>query len=269
MKATALSILGLVASLMAIAKEYPTQKELEATYRDKELNRRHWAKANRENGDLIWQEACAFNFSYATGFAEYQTFDQREDFYEWLSGELRKKGHEVKWVDMALEVMDRLESVASKDDLLGLNANLANKLVFDSTFARLQELYKMPEPLQGAKAKEWDEKMIAFEQEEIIQVVYNRMDIVTLEKADRMAKGKGLYALCVPKNLRFEGDLRKPADRIQFANTKLLPYVAEKSNAEFNEELNKQGIKAEDKRSKKAAERYLKSVSPESSEKAK
>ncbi len=249
---------SLFSAVSAFSKEYPTKKELAAATQTQEVNRRNWIHSDRERENDNWKNACAFNFSYATGCLEYINLEQREDFYEWLQAELRAKGHEVKWVAMALEVMDMIEPVIDRKDLVGLNAALANKLVFDSTFTRLQELYHMDKPLQGAAAKAWDDQMIKFEQEDLLQTIYNRMDIVTLEKITKMAKGEGLYFFKTKKKLRFKGDLRKSEDRIKYAKEQLLPVVNKKMNADFQEKLNQNGIKASDARSKRAAKKYLK-----------
>lgn len=205
-----------------------------------------------------------FNFSYATGFMEYKTMDQREDFLEWLSLELKRKGHEVKWVDLVLTVTDLIEPAAKGNSLVSLNANLGNKIVFDSSFSRLQTLFRMEKGLKGADAKAWDDEMIVFEQEQLIQPIFNRMDIVTLEKVTKMAKGEGLYSLVTKDRLNFPGDLRSSTDRINYAQQILLPYVIEKTNADLKSSVAAQNIEAEDARSMKAAEQYLKRLEKES-----
>lgn len=264
MKKFSALVFALLAFTSLIAKEYPTKKDLFENTGNAEVNKRNWTHADRENESEEWKESCLFNFSYATGFMEYKTMDQREDFLEWLSLELKRKGHEVKWVDLVLTVTDLIEPAAKGNSLVSLNANLGNKIVFDSSFSRLQTLFRMEKGLKGADAKAWDDEMIVFEQEQLIQPIFNRMDIVTLEKVTKMAKGEGLYSLVTKDRLNFPGDLRSSTDRINYAQQILLPYVIEKTNADLKSSVAAQNIEAEDARSMKAAEQYLKRLEKES-----
>ncbi|MES2627343.1 MAG: hypothetical protein V4616_00110 [Bacteroidota bacterium] len=263
MKRFSAIVVALLTLSPLLAKEYPTRKELFANTGTKEVNKRNWTHSDRTSNSETWKEASLFNFSYATGFEEYKTVEQRIDFLTWLSLELKRKGHEVKWVDMVITVGELIKPAAKGDDNVSLFANLGNKLVFDSTFTRLQDLYHMEKPLKGAEARAWDEAMIQFEQEQLVQPIFNRMDIVTLEKVTKMAKGEGIYSLYTKKRLRFTGDLRNLTDRINFAEQALLPYVNEKVSADLQATIASENIIAEDGKSMRAAERYLKRLEKE------
>lgn len=268
MKKLSISMFAVLLAGSLVAREFPTKKDLYATFQTKEINRRNWVHGDRESKTGTWLEACQYNFEYATGYEEYKTFDERQDFLEWINQEIKKKGHEVQWIDMALEVSEQIEGAARGNDLVALFTNLGNKVVFEGMYTRLQDLYHMEKPLRGADAKAWDDKAIQFEQEQLVQPVFDKMDIVTLEKITRMAKGEGLYFLFTPKEIRFPGDLRKSTDRITFAQEKLIPYVSQKVQAERKKNFNTEGIEANDKKSMKAAERYLKRLEKENAAKS-
>ncbi len=263
MKKLSVIAIALLQFTALMAKEYPNKKELLAYVGDTETNRRNWTHEDRSNNTINWQEACLFNFSYATGYQEYKTIEQREDFLTWLSLELKRKGHEVKWVDMVITVGDLIQPAAKGDDNVALFANLGNKLVFDSCFSRMQTLYRMEKPLKGADAKNWDDAMIQFEQEQLIQPIFDKMDIVTLEKTTKMAKREGLYVFFVKKRLEFPGELRNMTDRINYAQQILLPYVNEKVSDDLQARVAAENIIAEDGKAMRAAERYLKRLEKE------
>ncbi len=246
-----------------IAKEYSTKKELLDHVGDMETNKRNWTHADRANNTDYWKESCLFNFAYAEGSLEYTNIEQREDFLTWLSLELKRKGHEVKWVDMVITVGELIKPAANGSDNVSLFANLGNKVVFDGTFTRLQALYRMEKPLKGEEAKAWDDAMIQFEQEHLIQPIFNKMDIVTLEKVTKMAKGEGLYSLVVKERLEFPGDLRNMTDRINYAEKILLPYVNEEVSEDLQSIVASENIIAEDRRALRAAEKYLERLDKE------
>lgn len=240
-------------------------KDFEANKGSDEINRRHWVSCDRMSNNKAWKEACLFNFSYATGYNEYRSMEEREDFYRWAADTLRKQGHQIKWVEMALVVVDLVEPAAKGKGKVSQYALAGSKLVFDSSFVRLQQLFRMEKPLKNEAAKAWDDEMIRFEQEDLVQNMFNSMDIVTLEKISKMAKGEGIYSLYTKKALRFKGDLRSSSVRIEYAQKQLLPYVNDKINAAQRKRLADNGISAEDARSIKAAEKYLDTLEKEKS----
>ncbi len=247
----------------ALAKEFPSLKDYEANKSTDEVNRRHWLKADRESNDKEWREACLFNFSYATGYKEYRTREEREDFYRWAADTLRKQGHEIKWVELALEVTDLIEPAVNGNGKVSQYAKAGNALVFDSAFVRLQNLFRSADPLKNEGAKNWDDEMIKYEQEVLLASLFNSMDIVTLEKISRMAKGQGIYMFFTKKELRFKGDIRSAQARIDYAHNQLLPYLNEKINAAQLRHFRDNNISAEDSKSIKAANRYLNTLEEE------
>lgn len=267
MKKFSVIAIAVLSFTTAFSKEYPSKKDLLAAAGPTDENRRNWTSSDRQNDTEDWEESCLFNFSYATGYEEYKTIEQREDFLEWLSIELKRKGHEVKWIDMVITVGDMIQPAANGSDNVSLFTNLGNKLVFDSSFTRLQALYHMDKPLKGEEAKAWDDAMIQFEQEWLIQPIFNKMDIVTLEKVTKMAKGEGVYAFYTKKELRFPGDLRNMTDRINYAQNILLPYVNEKVSKDLQAIVASENIVAEDGKAMRAAERYLERLEKENIEK--
>ncbi len=258
MKKTCLALAIAILPLTAVfAKEFPSAKEFEAEKGTKETNKRHWVAADRNSKNAVWNEACLFNFSYEIGYNEYKTLDQREDFYEWAADTLRKMGHEIKWIEMALTITDLIEPATAGKTKISQYAIAGNKVVFDSAFVRLQQVFRMEKPLKNEEAKAWDDNMIQFEQEVLLQPFFDKVDIVTLEKMAKMAKGEGIYMFYTTKSLRFKGDLRNIKHRVDYAHNQVLPFVNKKINADLRKRFSDNNIKAEDAKSMKAAEKYL------------
>jgi hypothetical protein len=209
----------------ANAREYKDMSSYKRLTGNNELNKRDWLVKHRKNNTREWLESCAFNFSYETGYLEYVNSEQRRDFYLWLHSRLKEKGHEVYWAAMAAEISDQVGKVYNKNNKIGQFARTGSKAVFDSTFSTLQRFYQQEEILKGEDAALWDKAMIQFEQEQLVQPIYNRMDPKTLEKLNNMVHRKGLYALMVEEKLKFTGDLLLLQDRIQYSENVLLAYV--------------------------------------------
>lgn len=206
-------------SLLVYKKE--TQQEL--------LPPSDWLKRDRTRNTLVWQEANMFNLRNNLP-QEYKSISQRRDFYKWFFNELKKKKHEVVWVKMAYFISKKLRlievfpySIFSKKDIKTY-AKQGSLAVFNNVFIELQILYNSRLVLKTEKALEWDKRILKKEQYEWIDSIYKTMDAKNLKTLERIAKGKFLYAIVVPRAIRFKGNLSKAEIRYDYAIEVLKPY---------------------------------------------
>ncbi|MDO5981793.1 Insecticidal toxin complex protein [Flavivirga spongiicola] len=188
-----------------------------------------WLKQDRTRNTLVWQEANLFNLKNNSS-QEYKSISQRRDFYKWLFNELKKKKHEVVWVKMAYFISKKMHlmevfpySIFSKKDIKTY-AKKGSETVFNNVFIELQRLYNSQSILKTEKALEWDKTILKKEQYEWIDNIYKTIDARNLKTLERIAKGKFLYGLLVPKAVRFKGELSKAVTRYNYAIEVLKPY---------------------------------------------
>ncbi len=188
-----------------------------------------WLKCDRTRNTVVWQEANVFNLKNNSP-QEYQNISQRRDFYKWLFNELNKKEHEVIWVKMAYFISKKMRltevfpySVFSKKGIKTY-ARQGSETVFNNVFIELQKLYNSQSILKKEKALKWDKTILKKEQYKWIDSIYKTMDAKNLKTLERIAKGKFLYSVFVPKAIRFKGDLSKAEMRYNYAIEVLKPY---------------------------------------------
>lgn len=164
----------------SFGKEYKNIKDYMFATGSKELHQRHWLKSHRENNTWQWKAACLYNFSYEKGFKEFVTLDERADMLKWLSDTIAKKGHETLYPRMLREITLSLKNASTKKVNYKETAEdfavICNDVVFDNMYEKLQELFQMEEPLTGAEAKDWDKEAIRYEQEEVLQPIYDKLN---------------------------------------------------------------------------------------------
>lgn len=211
------------------AKEWANLKTYQKATKTKGLIASDWLQKDRTNNTQVWQSANSHNLKH-NGYKEYVNIEQRRDFYEWFKGVIRKKGHEVYWVTMAHFISRKMRLFKAFPYTLFLNKNvkyyaeLGNETVFNKAFLKLKELQESTLVLKGEAAVNWDHAILKAEQHNWIQEVYQVMDAKSLKTLKRIAKGKGLYSVVVPKSIRFTGELANPKDRFNYAIEVLKPY---------------------------------------------
>lgn len=191
-----------------------------------------WLKKDRKKNTIIWQNANAFNLTSANGYLKYKTIEQIRDFYEWFDKERIKKGHEIKYIGIAATVASQLSILENyfvrnllvrDEGVLGF-ANDASKKVFEFAFYEMREVFELKESLIGTEAEKWDYDYGKNEQCYVLETIYESLPSKTIQKLEKMAKGKGVYYFGVPKELQFEGDIKDCNDRINHAARKIKPY---------------------------------------------
>lgn len=211
------------------AKEWHDLKAFQKVTHKEVLSPSDWLKHDRTKNTLVWQQANIFNLQNNLP-QEYINIVQRKDFYKWLNTELHNKGHEVVWVTMAHFISKKMHlmevfpySIFSKKKIKTY-AIEGSETVFNNAFAELNKIYNSQSILKAEKAIEWDKSILKKEQYIWINSIYKKMDAKSLKTLERIAKGKFLYGLLVPKSIRFKGELSNAESRYQYAINKLKPY---------------------------------------------
>ena len=99
-----------------------------------------------------------------------------------------------------------------------------SKDVFSFAFPKLKTIYFSEELITGQEAINWDENYGRIEQCEVLNPLYKDLSERSLKQLNRMAKGKGIYNLAIPKGLKFEGELMDCEHRYKHGINKIYKY---------------------------------------------
>lgn len=181
-----------------------------------------WLKKDRLKNTVTWQQANSFNLKN-NSFLEYQTIKQRRDFYKWYALYIEKKGHKVVWPRMAHFISAKLNLATHypykmflKNDVIDA-AKIGSEKVFNSAFLSMYNLYSNTTVLNEKESLAWDEAILYKEQHIWVKEVYDTLNEKTLKRLAHIAKGKFVYAVVVPKKLRFKGCLASAQERYTYA----------------------------------------------------
>ncbi|MCL5246027.1 Insecticidal toxin complex protein [Cellulophaga sp. 20_2_10] len=208
------------------AAEWKNLKEYEQQTGKTTFAPQDWLTQDRLKNTSVWQEANSFNLENNL-FLEYQTIVERRDFYKWYALSVEEKGHKVVWPRMAHFISSKLSlttrfpyNIVARKDVVLLSKK-GSKKVFNSAFPSMLKLYTRSKTLTKAESLAWDKDILYKEQYLWIENIYAEMNIKTLKRLERIAKGKFLYGLVVPNTIRFKGDLTNPKDRYAYATETL------------------------------------------------
>jgi len=218
---------------LGYSKEYQSLKSYQEESGKNQLGPSDWLRKDRKSNSLVWQQANIYNLQHNLPL-EYQTIQQRTDFYLWLYNSLDERNLQVVWPKMAYFISNKLKITQSfpfnifirKE--VKLYAVKGSNTVFIKAFEKIKTLFFSEKTLTVKEAYLWDEVLIRKEQHDWLQDIYTEIDAKTLRTIDRMAKGKGVYRLIVPKEVAFSGDLSDKENRYQYALNTLRPYCQEK-----------------------------------------
>ncbi|GAA3613327.1 Insecticidal toxin complex protein [Flavivirga amylovorans] len=211
------------------AKEWKNLKVYQRENQQKILSPSDWLKSDRTRNTQVWQKANLFNLKNNLP-QEYSSISQRRDFYKWLFTELKKKKHEVIWIKMAhfisrkMHLMEVFPYTIFSKKTIKAYARQGSETVFNNAFVELQKLYTSQSILKTEQALKWDKTILRKEQYDWIDDIYKSMDTKSLKTLGRIAKGKFLYGLLVPKSIRYKGDISKAKIRYDYAVKVLKPY---------------------------------------------
>ncbi|WP_303317478.1 Insecticidal toxin complex protein [Flavivirga abyssicola] len=219
----------IISNNVLLAKEWKNLKVYQRETQQKFLAPSDWLKCDRSKNTLVWQHANIYNLSHNLP-EEYVNIKQRRDFYKWLFNELEKKKDEVIWVKMAhfiskkMHLMEVFPYTIFSKKAIKAYARQGSETVFNNAFVELQKLYVSKSILKTEQALDWDKTILKKEQYEWIDNIYKSMDTKSLKTLERIAKGKFLYGLLLPKAIRFKGNLSKAKTRYNYAIEVLKPY---------------------------------------------
>ncbi len=191
-----------------------------------------WLKNDRKKQTTVWKQANRYNLVIENGNKKYQTISQIQAFYLWFDNERKKQGHEIRWAGIAAIAAGQLSKldIGFIRVIIVHNAELVHfahegsEKVFAFAFPQFKKLYFSSEIIIGQDAEKWDKKFGMKEQCEILKPVYQKLSIKALNKLEKMAKGKSIFRLGVPKKLRYEGEIDNCQSRFEHGINKLLPY---------------------------------------------
>jgi len=190
-----------------------------------------WLKKDRKTQSNVWKRANKFNLTQENGSSKYRTIHEIRDFYLWFDEERKQKGDEIHWIGIAAMATNKLSKlevgfyrlfIVRNKELVqfGLKGSIK---VFSDAFPKLKKVFFSKVFLKGNEAKKWDSIHALNEQCDILNPLYNKLSHKAFHKLERMAKGKDIFRLAIPKKLIFEGDLKNCQDRIIYGTQKLLP----------------------------------------------
>lgn len=221
------------ASYFSYAKEWKNLKTYRKTTNVNVLTPSDWLRSDRKKKTSVWHKANMYNLENNLP-AEYENIVQRRDFYKWFYSEVSKKGHKVVWPAMSYFISKKLRltnafpyRIFLKKDVRTYS-NIGSKNVFYRCFPVLKDLFFSDRIVAKEEALKWDKNVLYSEQFKWISGIYSKMNSKTLKKLERIAKGRCLYSLMVPKEIRFTGNLEAAQERFNYAVQKLRPYCIER-----------------------------------------
>jgi hypothetical protein len=220
----------------AVAQEWKNLKSYQKETGNTAICEGCWLTKDREKSSEIWKAANAYNLSLADGNTKYKSIAQIRDFYRWFDQVRLQQGHETQWFGLAVIAAGQLakvdkpliQKVIVRNKALVEFVDNGSQAVFEFAFPRIRELYVAKQPLKGQEALDWDHQYGELEQCKVLVPCYQQLSSKALRKLERMAKGKGIFRLGVPRSLRFEGSISDCQARFEHSSSKLLPYYLSK-----------------------------------------
>ena len=196
-----------------------------------------WLKGDRKQQTLVWKQANLFNLSIENGNQKYQSISQIRDFYIWFDAERKKQGHEILGVGIAAIAAKQLSKLDSgfirffvvRNHEVVEFANKGSHKVFEFGFPLMKDVYFLDELITGKNAKNWSLKYGKIEQCEILEPLYKQLSTKALSRLEKMARGKGIFNLGVPKRLKYVGNIEDCQTRFEHGLYKLKPYYLQRS----------------------------------------
>ena len=215
-----------------VAQEWQSLKAYKKGTGNSTLQNGCWLKKDRKRQTQVWKQANIFNLSIVNGNLKYTSISQIRDFYKWFDAERIKQGHEINGVGVASIAATQLSKIDCciirifivRNKEIVQFANKGSQKVFEFAFPLLNSIYYSEEVLVGEKAKNWDIKNGTFEQCKILEPLYSELSFKALYRLEKMAKGKGVFNLAVPKELKYEGEIDNCQTRFEHGKNKLLTY---------------------------------------------
>lgn len=194
-----------------------------------ELSSSDWLTKDRKQNTLVWQQANTYNLINSL-FDEYQSIQERRDFYLWYYKAIENKGHQVIWPKMAHYISKKLRLTMAFPFKIFIRKSVkkyseeGSSTVFNKAFLDMRALFLSKEILANDLALEWDKEILKKEQYDWLIPVYKTVDTKTKKTITNIAKGTCFYAFLVPQPVRFKGDLSNAKERYDYALIDLRNY---------------------------------------------
>lgn len=196
----------------------------------------YWLKKDRKKKTLVWKNANEYNLQQKNAHKKYRSIREIRDFYLWFDNCRKRQGHEIQWIGIAAMASSKLAKLEVgfyrifiiRNNEVVQFAQEGSKKVFSDAFPKLKKVYFSNQLIKGCEAEYWDSEHGFNEQCNILNPVYAKLSHKTFKKLERMAKGKGIFRIAIPKKLIFEGDLNNCEARIMYGIEKLLPVYLKK-----------------------------------------
>ena len=217
-------LLFLLHSNFVFSQEWKNLKTYQKETGNSSLQQGCWLKKDRITQNEAWSNANVFNLSSENGYLKYKTISQIRDFYKWFDLERAKKGHEIKWIGIAVTVSNELSKmdcgwirffIVRNKEVVDF-AHEGSIKVFEFGFPRLKEVYFSNEIIKGEVANTWDYDYGKKEQCVILEPLYQKLSPKALKRLDKMAKGKGIFTLAVPNELKYVGSIEDCQLRFEY-----------------------------------------------------
>ena len=227
-----LTLIILANTKLALAQEWSHLNSYKRETGNSFLLNGCWLKKDRKRETITWKQANKYNLNFKNGNQKYQTISQIQAFYLWFDEERTKQGHEIKWVGIAAIAAGQLSKldiafirifIVRNNELVKF-VHKGSEKVFAFAFPQLRELCFSNKRLIGKAAENWDKQYGMKEQCEILEPLYQKLSEKSINKLERIAKGKGIFHLGVAEELRYEGKIDNCQSRFEHGINKLLPY---------------------------------------------
>lgn len=214
----------LLLTCVGYAREWKSLRQYRNINGSDSIAQGHWLKKDRKRNTATWQAANQYNILTADGYAHYDNFSQKRDFYKWVDDYRYSKGHEVKWAGNAYIISKQLayldkwvvRVLVVNNKQFTRFVQESNALILKNIYPELKGLYKRAKPLTGESACEWDSVTIYKEQCLVLDTLYKKQPKSVMRKFGNMAAGKGLYGIAVKKKMRMKGDIRDCNNRCAY-----------------------------------------------------
>ncbi|MFY9152938.1 MAG: hypothetical protein WAO52_13035 [Prolixibacteraceae bacterium] len=224
-------------SIFGFSQEWKNLKSYKKAEGTELLNKGNWLKKDRKRQSDIWLNACRYNLGTENGNAKYESISQIRDFYHFFDQERKIQGHEIQWMGIAaiaagqLSILDHrlIRSLFVRNREIVEFAHEGSATVFAFSFPELKKLYFSGRIIVGNEANDWDLKHGMTEQCEVLEPLYHQLSGKAKHRLERMAQGKGIYGMGVPKEIRYTGHIENCRERYEHGLSKLIPYCSKRN----------------------------------------
>jgi RHS repeat-associated protein len=146
---------------------------------DSEMTASDWRVSDRIGNTQRWREANMYNVRNGIQ-NQYQTFSQVGAFYEWIQSEIDLRGHEIRWAEGAIGLVNTLTALSELQKRNSGEMNLISFLtelnvgICNEATVEFGKLFNSSNVIRGQKAYEWDLGFIMVEQGEVAKPIYEK-----------------------------------------------------------------------------------------------